>query len=118
MSLARLPSAVAARDTCRAEGLVGGGLQPFRQELSCQAYLVVARLRAIRYRELVAIQAVSEQDHDDAEATRQQAEAGVAADRAAVRRAQIDLDYTRVVSPISGCIGRSSVTAGALVTAS
>ena len=83
-----------------------------------EANLVVARLRADRYRELVAIQAVSEQDYDDAEATRQQAEAGVAADRAAVRRAQIDLDYTRVISPISGRIGRSSVTPGALVTAS
>jgi membrane fusion protein (multidrug efflux system) len=82
-----------------------------------EANLAIARIKASRYRDLVAIQAVSQQDYDDAEAARQQAEANVAADRAAIRRAQIDVGYTRVTAPIAGRIGRSTVTSGALVTA-
>ena len=82
-----------------------------------QANLTAARLRAERYRGLVAINAVSKQDYDDAEAARQQAEASIAANEAAVRTARIDLGYTVVTSPIAGRAGRSSVTAGALVTA-
>jgi membrane fusion protein (multidrug efflux system) len=83
-----------------------------------EANLTAARLRADRYRGLVAINAVSKQEFDDAEAARQQAEASIAGDKAAIRKAQIDLGYTRVVAPISGRVGRSAVTAGALVTAS
>jgi membrane fusion protein (multidrug efflux system) len=82
-----------------------------------QANLTTARLRAERYRGLVAIDAVSRQDYDDAEAARQQAEASVAANEAAVRKARIDLDHTLVNAPIAGRAGRSAVTAGALVTA-
>lgn len=82
-----------------------------------EANLTAARLRSDRYKDLVAINAVSKQDHDDAEAARQQAEASIASDKAAIRSAQINLDYTRVTSPISGRIGRSTVTPGALVTA-
>jgi membrane fusion protein, multidrug efflux system len=82
-----------------------------------EANLAIARIKANRYRDLVAIQAVSQQDYDDADAARQQAEASVAADRAAIRRAQIDVGYTRVSAPIAGRIGRSTVTSGALVTA-
>ena len=82
-----------------------------------QANLTAARLRAERYRGLVAINAVSKQEYDDAEAARQQAEASIAANEAAVRTARIDLGYTLVTSPIAGRAGRSSVTAGALVTA-
>jgi membrane fusion protein (multidrug efflux system) len=82
-----------------------------------EANLAIARIKASRYRDLVAIQAVSQQDYDDADAARQQAEATVAADRAAIRRAQIDVGYTRVSAPIGGRIGRSTVTSGALVTA-
>jgi membrane fusion protein, multidrug efflux system len=82
-----------------------------------EANVAAARLRADRYRNLAATQAVSQQDYDDAEAARLQAEASVAADKAAVRRAAIDLGYTRVSSPIPGRVGRSSITAGALVTA-
>ena len=56
-----------------------------------QANLTSARLRAERYRDLVAINAVSQQDYDDANDARQQAEASIAANEAAVRKARIDL---------------------------
>jgi len=61
---------------------------------------------------------VSRQDFDNAVATLQQDEADVTSGQAAVRAAEINLAYTRVYSPISGRTGRSSVTEGALVTAS
>ncbi|ATE62211.1 efflux RND transporter periplasmic adaptor subunit [Thauera sinica] len=76
-----------------------------------------ARLKAQRYADLVKIEAISKQQNDDAVAALKQAEADVAAARAATDKARIDLEFTRVVSPISGRIGRSSVTPGALVTA-
>lgn len=82
-----------------------------------QANQNIARLKATRYGELIAINAVSQQDADDAEATLLQADAEVASARAALTSARIDLEHTRVTSPISGRIGKSSVTAGALVTA-
>ncbi|MCL2160673.1 MAG: efflux RND transporter periplasmic adaptor subunit [Betaproteobacteria bacterium] len=81
------------------------------------ANLYNARLKAERYAELVDIEAVSKQANDDAAAALKQAEADVAAARAALDKARIDLDFTRVKSPIPGRIGRSSVTPGALVTA-
>jgi membrane fusion protein (multidrug efflux system) len=83
-----------------------------------QAAYVSAKLKADRYKELVAINAVSKQDNDDAQATAQQAAANVQAQRAAVDQASINLGYTRVFAPIAGRIGKSSVTPGALVTAS
>ncbi len=79
--------------------------------------LVPARLKEERYRELVAIKAVSQQEYDDASALRKQAEAEVAAGKAAVESARINLAYTRITAPISGRISRSAVTPGALVTA-
>lgn len=82
-----------------------------------EANLYAARLKAGRHAELVTIDAVSKQANDDASAALKQAEADVAAARAAVDKARIDLDFTRVSSPISGRIGRSAVTPGALVTA-
>ncbi len=82
------------------------------------ANLIPARLKSERYQELVKINAVSQQDYDDATAALKQAEADVAAGKAAVETARINLAYTRVTAPISGRIGRSSVTDGALVTAS
>ena len=82
-----------------------------------EANLYNARLKAERYAELVDIEAVSKQANDDANAALKQAEADVAAARAAQDKARIDLDFTRVKSPIPGRIGRSSVTPGALVTA-
>jgi membrane fusion protein (multidrug efflux system) len=83
-----------------------------------QATLVSARLKAGRYKELSAIKAVSQQDADDAAASLLQAEAEVGAARAALQTQRINLAYTRITAPISGRIGRSSVTPGALVTAS
>lgn len=82
-----------------------------------EANLAPARLKAERYRELVAINAVSRQEYDDADAQCKQAEAEVAVNQAVVEAARINLDYTRVKASISGRIGRSTVTAGALVTA-
>ncbi|MRR58831.1 MAG: efflux RND transporter periplasmic adaptor subunit [Deltaproteobacteria bacterium] len=83
-----------------------------------EANLIPARLKAERFRDLVKINAVSRQDYDDAHALLKQAEADVAATKAAVETARINLAYTRVTAPIAGRIGRSSVTDGALVTAS
>lgn len=83
-----------------------------------QAAYATAKLKADRYKELVAINAISKQDNDDAQAAAQQAAANVQAQRAAVEQASINLGYTRVFAPISGRIGKSSVTPGALVTAS
>ena len=83
-----------------------------------EANLIPVRLKAERYRELVKINAVSKQDYDDASAALKQAEADVEAGKAALETARINLAYTRVTAPISGRIGRSSVTDGALVTAS
>lgn len=83
-----------------------------------EASLGSTRNKAARYEELVAIKAVSQQDNDDSQAALKQGLADVAAAKAAVETARINLDYTRVTSPISGRIGRSSVTPGALVTAS
>lgn len=83
-----------------------------------EATVATTRLKADRYKELVSIKAVSQQDFDDAQAALKQAEADVAANRAAVATAGLNLGYAAVKSPISGRIGKSSVTQGALVTAS
>jgi membrane fusion protein (multidrug efflux system) len=83
-----------------------------------EANLIPIRLKAGRYAELVKINAVSQQESDDASAALKQAEADVEANNAAVETARINLAYTKVTAPISGRIGRSSVTNGALVTAS
>ena len=76
-----------------------------------------ARLKAERYRTLVQTKAVSDQDQVEMEASWKQAVADVAAAKAAVDSARINLDYTKLTAPISGRIGRSTVTEGALVTA-
>jgi len=77
---------------------------------SAVAAEVSARALSERYQALVAANAVSKQDYDNAEASYLQA-------RAAVETARINLTYTRVLSPIAGRIGRSMITEGALVTA-
>ncbi|MBL8278101.1 MAG: efflux RND transporter periplasmic adaptor subunit [Pelomonas sp.] len=82
-----------------------------------EANATTARLKAGRYDQLAAVDAVSQQLRDDARAALQQAQADVEAAKAAVRTAQIDLDRTRVTAPVAGRIGRSAVTPGALVTA-
>ena len=82
-----------------------------------EATLVSLRLTEGRYRDLVKIKAVSQQDYDNASAALQQAEAELAVAKAAVETARINLAYTKISAPISGRIGRSTVTDGALVTA-
>lgn len=70
-----------------------------------------------RYQELLKDKAVSQRDFDNAEASYLQGKAELAVAEAAVKTAQIDLAYTKVLAPISGRIGKSNVTEGALVTA-
>ncbi|PKN49010.1 MAG: efflux transporter periplasmic adaptor subunit, partial [Deltaproteobacteria bacterium HGW-Deltaproteobacteria-20] len=82
-----------------------------------KAELEPARLKALRYRDLIRTKAVSQQDHDEVQAALALAEANVAAAQAELGAAQIDLERTRVLSPINGRIGRSTITPGALVTA-
>ncbi|MDF3096158.1 efflux RND transporter periplasmic adaptor subunit [Burkholderia sp. BCCIQ04A] len=83
-----------------------------------QANLVTQNALVARYKVLVAANAVSKQDYDNAVATQGQAAADVAAGKAAVDTAQINLGYTDVMSPISGRVGISQVTPGAYVQAS
>lgn len=80
-----------------------------------QASVQSSKLLAERYGSLLEDRAVSQQEHDNAAASYQAALADVAAGRAAVQAAEIDLGYTRVSSPIPGRIGRSVVTEGAYV---
>lgn len=82
-----------------------------------QANLPSLKLKAERYKELLAEDAVSRQDYDDAAASVEQSRAEVEYWKAAVEAARINLGYTRVAAPISGRIGKSSITDGALVTA-
>jgi len=81
-----------------------------------QAAARIAHLTVKRYVPLVGTQYVSKQEYDQAVASAQQADASVTAAQAAVESARINLAYTKVTSPISGRIGKSSVTEGALVT--
>jgi membrane fusion protein (multidrug efflux system) len=85
---------------------------------SARANAEAARVRADRYRPLAKMEAVSQQDYTDAAAQARQAAAAVAQNSAQLRTAQINLRFTRVPAPITGRIGRSLVTEGALVTAS
>ncbi|WOF44955.1 efflux RND transporter periplasmic adaptor subunit [Sphingopyxis indica] len=82
-----------------------------------QAAIDATRLQAERYRDLVGINAVSRQEADNARASAAQARADVTAQRAAVDAAQVNLGFTRVRAPITGRIGRSLFTPGALVQA-
>ncbi|RMD01377.1 efflux RND transporter periplasmic adaptor subunit [Aquitalea palustris] len=82
-----------------------------------EATLTSADLKAKRYAQLAEIKAISSQDNDDARAALLQARADVATAKASVETARINLAYTRITAPVSGRIGKSSVTAGALVTA-
>ncbi len=82
-----------------------------------QANLVTQNALAERYKVLVSANAVSKQDYDNAVAAQGQAKADVAAGKAAVETARINLDYTDVISPIKGRVGISQVTPGAYVQA-
>lgn len=92
--------------------------------ITAKANLPAIRLRAERLRGLAAIHAVGQQDYDDASAALEQAEAtiesrkaAVEMSRAAVESARINLSYTPIKAPISGRIGISNVTVGAMTTA-
>ena len=87
------------------------------QLAQAQASLANASALVARFRPLVAANAVSKQEFDAAVAAEKAAQAQVAAARAAVRTADINLGYATVTAPISGRIGRSLVTEGALVSA-
>ena len=82
-----------------------------------EANLVTTKLKAQRYAELAKSGVISKQDNDDIVAALGQAEADVTAAKAALQTAEINLGYTHVTAPISGRIGKSEVTAGALLTA-
>lgn len=99
--------------------------QPYLAQVA-SARAALARARAAiassqalsrRYGELVKINAIARQDYDNAITQAQQARADVAAQQAALRSAQIDLARTTIRAPISGRIGRSTFTTGALVSA-
>ncbi|GAB6038003.1 efflux RND transporter periplasmic adaptor subunit [Fundidesulfovibrio butyratiphilus] len=82
-----------------------------------EANAVPVRLKAARTRQLIKEKVISQQDDDDAQAAIRQAEAEIAACKAALETARIDLRYTQVTAPVSGRIGKSNFTPGALVTA-
>ena len=82
-----------------------------------EATAAAARLKAKRQADLFAIEAISQQDNEDAQTALQQAEADIASARAALETATINLERTRIVSPIAGRAETSTVTPGALVTA-
>lgn len=85
--------------------------------LSAEAQLAKADADLERYRPLLKADAISKQEWDAALAAKRAAEAQVAAAQAAINAAQVNLNYTRVMAPISGRIGQSLVTEGALVNA-
>jgi membrane fusion protein, multidrug efflux system len=84
---------------------------------SAEAGLVSAKAKADRFQSLVKTKAISQQDFDEAQAAFKEAQARVTVAKAAINTANISLQYTQVKAPISGRIGKSSITAGALVTA-
>ena len=98
--------------------------RPYRAALSSaqanlQSALATAKAseaREERFKRLISNNTVSGQAYDDAKAEFDQAVASISIAEAAVTTAQVSLDYTKVLSPISGRIGKSSVTEGALVT--
>ena len=84
---------------------------------NAQAQFEAARTRAERYRPLADMEAVSRQDYTDAVATQRQARAAIQQGRAQLDTARVNLRFTTVPAPITGRIGRSLFTVGALVSA-
>jgi membrane fusion protein, multidrug efflux system len=80
-----------------------------------QANIRATQLQADRFRQLVAVNGVSKQDSDNAQAAAAQARAAVVTQRGVLATAQVNLGFTRIRAPITGRIGRSLFTAGALV---
>jgi membrane fusion protein (multidrug efflux system) len=83
---------------------------------SAQANLSTTQLKAQRYTDLLKINGVSKQDADDAQAAAKQAAAAIDQQRAAVEAAKVSLGWATITAPISGRVGISSVTKGALVS--
>ncbi|WP_432455147.1 MULTISPECIES: efflux RND transporter periplasmic adaptor subunit [unclassified Agarivorans] len=84
---------------------------------SARAVLERAELQLNRYQALIKKRAISQQTYEDSQASYREAVASIMSAKAAVKSAQINLDYTKIKAPISGRIGLSAVTEGALVTA-
>jgi len=82
-----------------------------------EANLPAIKSRFERYKDLVADKAVSQQEYEDAAAALKQAEADIQYWKASLETARINLGYTSITAPITGRIGKSNVTVGALVTA-
>ncbi|GAQ95695.1 membrane fusion protein, multidrug efflux system [Thermodesulfovibrio aggregans] len=82
-----------------------------------EATLQSVKARYERYQELIKVNAISKQEFDDVKAQYEQTLSEIEALKAQVRNAQINLGYTKITAPISGRIGKSNVTEGALVTA-
>ncbi|WP_159819004.1 efflux RND transporter periplasmic adaptor subunit [Colwellia sp. 20A7] len=82
-----------------------------------QANIANAKAKSDRYSDLLKIKAVSQQDFDEADANYKSAQADLLTAQAQLKTAQININYSKVSSPISGQIGKSTVTAGALVSA-
>lgn len=82
-----------------------------------EASALPAKLKAARTEKLIHEQVIAQQDNDEAQAASRNAEAEIAACQAALESARIDLHYTKITAPISGRIGKSAFTPGALVTA-
>ena len=91
--------------------------QAAAQVANAQASLATADAKLSRYRQLTQADAVSRQDLDDAQAAQRQYRASVQQYQATLASANVNLGFTRVYAPISGRIGRSAFTQGALVTA-
>ncbi|MDB6169906.1 MAG: efflux transporter periplasmic adaptor subunit [Verrucomicrobia bacterium] len=83
-----------------------------------EANATTARLKEERYKQLIATKVISKQDYDDALANQRTFDADVLSGKAAVQSARINLDYTKVTSPVAGRIGISQVTEGAYVQSS
>lgn len=82
-----------------------------------EAAVAVAETTARRNAELVKIDAISQQANEQSQAALQQAQADLGVARASLETARINLGFTRITAPISGRVGLSTVTPGALVTA-
>lgn len=108
MQLYQIDPAMYEAELMRAEATVA----------KARANVDVAEARLARYERLIEAKAVNKQEYDEVEATTLQARAEVGIAESEVRLARINVEYAKVRSPISGRIGKSSVTQGALVTAS
>lgn len=99
--------------------------RPFEAELAnaqgnlagAQAEVARANLDVERYKPLVPVNAIPKQVYDNAVAAAEQASARVEALRASITQARLDIEFSRITSPVTGRIGRRAVDPGALVTA-